>query len=351
MHRFYIFMLISLLFIWGCDSPNEVKSADASGEWLIPSDEIYDGGPGKDGIPALTDPDLIPVSAVGYLRDSDLVIGVKVGNDSRAYPHAILDWHEIINDDIGSASIAITYCPLTGSGIGWDRFVNGSKTTFGVSGLLYNSNLIPYDRATDTEWSQMKLQAVHGELAGQTVQTHPVLETTWATWKTIAPNSPVVSTNTGYNRSYGTYPYGDYRTNHNNLIFPVSERDNRLPAKQRVLGVLLQNAAKAYPIAAFGNGVSVIQESLDNTAIVVAGSQEHNFAVAFERQVNGEVLMFEALNDQLPLILKDEAGNSWNIWGQAVDGPDKGATLKSLKGYTAYWFAWAAFWPGTELHK
>ena len=161
----------------------------------------------------------------------------------------------------------------------------------------------------------------------------------------------MVSTNTGYSRSYGTYPYGDYRTNHNNLIFPVSDRDGRLPAKQRVLGVLLANTTKAYPIAAFGNGVSLIQESLDNTAVVIAGSEEHNFAVAFERQVNGQVLSFEALNDQLPLIMKDEAGNTWNIWGQAVDGPNKGATLKPLNSYIAYWFAWAAFWPGTDLSK
>ena len=345
-----ILLSAALFFLWGCESPNEVKSADTSGEWLIPSNEIYDGGPGRDGIPALTNPEFIPLSAANYLRDTDLVIGVQVGNELRAYPHPILDWHEIINDDIGSASIAITYCPLTGSGIGWDRFVGGQKTTFGVSGLLYNSNLLPYDRATDSEWSQMKLQAVHGRLAGERIKTHRVLETTWATWKAIASTSKVVSANTGYSRSYGSYPYGDYRTNHSKLIFPVAVEDGRLPRKQRVLGLLINDRAKAYSITDFGAGVSLVQDKVADTPIVVAGSQEHNFAVAYERSMDGKILQFEVQNDELSSIMKDNLGNLWDIWGHAVEGPNKGATLKPVQGYIAYWFAWAAFWPGSELY-
>ncbi len=285
------------------------------------------------------------------MRDSDLVIGVRVGDELRAYPHPILDWHEIINDDIGSASIAITYCPLTGSGIGWNRFVGGQKTTFGVSGLLYNSNLLPYDRATDSEWSQMKLQAVHGPLAATRIKTHMVLETTWATWKTLAPHSVVVSTTTGYSRSYGRYPYDDYRTNHNKLIFPVAVEDGRLPRKQRVLGILVNERAKAFSISGFDNGVSLVEDNVAGTPVVVAGSREHNFAVAYERTMDGKVLQFEALSDELALIMKDNLGNTWDVWGRAVEGPNKGASLKPVQGYIAYWFAWAAFWPGSDVHE
>jgi len=139
----------------------------------------------------------------------NLVIGFAQGDDARAYPHFILDWHEIVNDRVGDIHIAVTYCPLTGTGIGWEREINGSVTTFGVSGLLFNSNLIPYDRNTDSNWSQIRLDCVNGDLIGTEAETHVLVETTW---KTMYPKTLVMSMNTGYNRSYGNYPYGNYRT-------------------------------------------------------------------------------------------------------------------------------------------
>src|SRR3990172_4124896 len=156
----YMILLASILFTYGCDELNS-DSTEVPGDWLIPKDQIFDGGPGKDGIPALTNPQFASALSTSYLNNNDLVLIIKIGGEIRIYPHPILDWHEIINDDISGTKFTLTYCPLTGSGIAWNRVINGKETTFGVSGLLYNSNLIPYDRASNSNWSQMKMLSVN----------------------------------------------------------------------------------------------------------------------------------------------------------------------------------------------
>ncbi len=155
-----------------------------SNEWLIPQNEVRDGGPGKDGIPSLTTPSFVDnATADAFMLDNDLILAVKVGSEVRGYPHPILDWHEIVNDVMGDNKFAVTYCPLTGTGIGWNRVVNGEETTFGVSGLLYNTNLIPYDRKTDSNWSQMRNECVNGELMGDDADLVHMVEMSWSTWK------------------------------------------------------------------------------------------------------------------------------------------------------------------------
>ena len=339
-----------LLFFTACEKPSGSEALE--GEWLIPKDQILDGGPGKDGIPALSNPAFVSSSSsdAAYLRDDDLVIGAKVGDVVRAYPHPILDWHEIINDEIDTARFSITYCPLTGSGISWNRVLNGTATTFGVSGLLYNTNLIPYDRATNSNWSQMKLQCVNGPLKGTAIVTHPIVETTWRTWKQMYPQTTVVSRNTGHSRSYGTYPYGDYKTS-NSTIFPISNRDERLPMKERVHGVIVGERSRVYRIATFTDSVGTINDILNGTSIVVAGSRSQNFAVAFERRLqDGTELTFSQVVGALPVVMQDNEGTRWDLFGKAVQGPRMGTTLKPARSYTAYWFAWGTFYPGVEIH-
>jgi hypothetical protein len=348
---FFIFVsFLSLIYFYGCEQPSQGTIAGDSGEWLIPSGEIHDGGPGKDGIPALSNPEFISASGGSYLRNNDLVLGVKVGRETRAYPHPILDWHEIINDEFGAKQFSVTYCPLTGSGIIWDRSsVGGNSTTFGVSGLLYNTNLIPYDRATNSNWSQMKLLCVSGNLAGERIKTYPAIETTWATWKKMAPNTEVVSASTGFSRSYGSYPYGDYRTNHNSLIFPISNNDGRLPRKNRVLGLIKDDETTAYPLKSFSTTGSVVHDDFAGIPIVIAGSSALNYAVAFDRRLGEKTLQFEAVSEQLPVLMTDNQGNQWDVFGEATSGPNKGEFLTPIEGYVAYWFAWATFWPATDL--
>lgn len=366
MKRFYIlFIIIGMVTSCSEDeknipvpNPNNpgANSGNPSGaEWLIPQNEVFDGGPGKDGIPALENPDVITLDQAAYLNDEDLILGYKSGDDIRAYPHKILDWHEIINDKLGSASLAVTYCPLTGTGIGWNRLVDGKETTFGVSGLLYNTNLIPYDRATGSNWSQMRLDCVNGPLQGTEIDLYQLVETSWATWKRMYPNSTVVSTNTTYDRNYERYPYGDYKTNDGNLIFPVKPEDFRLPAKERVLGIITEERVKAFRFSNFEVlDISIRQENIGGIPMVIAGSKEHNFIVAYQSQTEDvEGLEFKVLPIEDFLVdgalMTDQHGNIWNVFGEAIEGPQKGEQLLRTNNYIGYWFAWGAFFPDLAI--
>jgi len=253
-----------------------------------------------------------------------------------------------VNDDIGDKSVAVTYCPLTGTAIGWDRMVNGVKTTFGVSGKLYNTNLMPYDRLTDSYWSQIALNCVNGELISTEANTHQLIETTWVTWKILFPNSKVLNTNTGFNRDYNRYPYGDYRTNHDNIIFPVAPLDDRLPSKERVLGVLGTGINRAYSIELFQTG-QVIEDVLEEEDLLIIGSKALNFIVAYENNLNLEGLEWNV--DALPVVAQDSAGNKVRIDGKIVEGPLAGQQLNPTNSFIGYWFSLGAFYPGIELYE
>ncbi len=240
-----------------------LSSDDA--EWTVPKNKVVSGGVPPDGIPAITNPGFYSANDINawersegaienlWIQNSDLVVGIKIGDEARAYPHLVLDWHEIVNDDIGEESFAIIYCPLTGTATCWNRHLaEGIHTTFGVSGLLYNSNIIPFDRATGSRWSQMRVECINGELIGNTPETISIVETTWGTWRALYPETSIVNPEeTGHARSYGRYPYGDYRTNDSNLIFSVEYDDFRIDRKDRVMGIIVDGEAKVYPMDKF----------------------------------------------------------------------------------------------------
>ncbi len=238
-------------FFRGAEIYNDIRTKPfeernyLTGEWLLPSTEVYDGGPGKDGIPALSNPQMMEGQNGIYVKADDLILGYVSGDEVRAYPHKILDWHEIVNDVVNNKKIVISYCPLTGTGIGWSQELNGISSTFGVSGFLYNSNLIPYDRETDSYWSQIRLDCVKGSRKGEKIQTIQLIETTWQTWLNMYPETKVLSTNTGYSRNYDKFPYGNYKVS-DGLFFPVSFDDDRLHKKEVVHGVIIKDKVKIY---------------------------------------------------------------------------------------------------------
>ncbi|MCK5366899.1 MAG: DUF3179 domain-containing protein, partial [Cyclobacteriaceae bacterium] len=319
-----------------------------SPDWLIPLNEVLDGGPGKDGIPALENPENKGINQITFLSDNDLVVGFQFGDQVRAYPHKILDWHEIINDELNGKKVAITYCPLTGTGIAWSRNINGKTTTFGVSGLLYNSNLIPYDRLTDSNWSQLRLDCVNGQLLGDTIETFHLVETKWKTWKEMFPNSSVVTSNTGYGRDYNRYPYGDYKTNNSKLLFPVTPKDDRLAGKERVLGLILNGKVKVYRFSLFEKQTKLIHFQFEGKNLIVIGSRNKNFIVAFENNLNGEERTFTAI-DEGENIMQDDKGNKYNLFGMITDGVDKGNKLASTTSFMGYWFSFGAFYSNAEI--
>lgn len=358
----FSFLSLLLVMTFGCATDDEGPQGNpgtggnggTNSEWLIPSDRVFNGGPGKDGIPSIDDPQFsLPaqIDALGFMNDNDLVIGIKVGEDIRAYPHPILDWHEIVNDEVGNLPVAITYCPLTGTAIGWERKLGAAVTTFGVSGLLYNTNLMPYDRATESVWSQMLLKSVNGPNIRNEITTHPLIETSWKHWKELYPNSKVLDVRTSFNRSYGQYPYGDYKTNNSLLLFPIENEDGRLPAKQRGLGIVVGDQSRFYRFQDFvASNVVTYNDNINGKNIVVVGSNQRNFLVAYDSEIEpGVILDFTPLNEEGELIMKDQEGHKWTIFGQAVEGPYAGQRLKSTISYIGMWFAWASFHPEIEI--
>ena len=223
---------------------------------LVPREEILSGGPPKDGIPALTNPRLLKAEAAGYLFDDDLVVGVVFNKEARAYPLRILVWHENVNDVVGGLPIAVTYCPLCNSAFVFDRRVGGDVREFGVSGLLWNSNVLLYDRQPDGRaeslWSQVKMAAVTGPAAqaGLRMTFLPSELTTWREWVERHPASNVLSDQTGYRRNYGVSPYGSYFAT-DRLMFPVSAgqpRPARFRNKEPMVLVQAGDKLKAYAV-------------------------------------------------------------------------------------------------------
>lgn len=255
---------IGYWFAWGTFYPgleifesnaplqNAGSSVSGSDGWLIPRDEVFVGAL-RDAIPAIDDPVIVAPNEDGLiasLNEQELVVVTCIDSEYRAYPHAILNWHEIVNDKYNDNYYSVVYCPLTGTATIWDRFISGEATTFGVSGFLYNSNIVPYDRKTSSNWSQMLQLCVQGDLIESKTNNFLVLETTIETWKQITTTKKILSTNTGYNRDYNRYPYGSYISN-TSINFPINFTDNRLHPKERVLGVIVNGKAKAYRFESF----------------------------------------------------------------------------------------------------
>ena len=219
----------------------------------IPRAAIRSGGPPKDGIPAISKPRIVPASQATFLGDSSRVIGVTVNGESRAWPISVLNYHEIINDRLNGAPVAVTYCPLCDSATAFDRRIKAGEREFGVSGLLYNSNVLMYDRGARDEslWSQLHGEAVSGPSSGEELKLLPVELTSWRSWRMAHPETSVMSTDTGHRRDYRRSPYESYFRNER-LMFPVHPVSDRLPAKQKVLGLRLGNEAVAVPVSMVG---------------------------------------------------------------------------------------------------
>ena len=320
----------------------------------LPSDEIVDGGPGKDGIPALTNPPLVAAEEISYLAESDRVIGLILDGNPVAIPHNILWWHEILNYDGATQNIAVTYCPLTGSSIVFDRAAIGGAE-LGVSGLLYQNNLIMYDRNTEEAlWSQMLSGARCNSSKGFPLATVDHVEMSWSGWRAIHPDTQVLSASTGFSRNYTQYPYGDYEeVNNDRLLFQMDTIDCRRPPKERVLGIPGENGtAMTFPFGLLDEigpkaRVSIVFEG---ELVMVLWDRDKQSAVAFrpwtENGVNIDIVI---TGDQF---VDGDTGTVFEVNGMGIDGELAGEQLQVIdEAYVAFWFAWPAFHPQTELFR
>lgn len=310
---------------------------------LIPLDKIKGGGPPKDGIPSLDNPVFVLIQNSDFISDHDTVIGLEINGEAKAYPLFILVWHEIVNDTVGGAPVSVTYCPLCYTSQVFSRVINDRAVEFGVSGKLYNSNLLMYDRLSDSYWSQALGLALYGELTGYQLDLIPFDVITWGDWKMLHPDTLVLSTDTGFARSYATDPYGNYYTEPQ-IMFPVEYSDDRLSPKEIIVGLYFGDLYKAYRQSDV-ESASLINDSIGDTSVMLVSLFSEN-SRAFDRVINGQTLEFEIIDGKIV----DTVTNSvWNYDGLSISGQLQGEQLTRLPLEPGFWFEWIAFHPQTLL--
>lgn len=266
---------------------------------------VQRGGPPRDGIPALIDPAFVSADQAG-LNDDDRVIGVAFNGEVKAYPLSIMNWHEVVNDRFGNRAVLVTYCPLCFTGMTFLAESEGERQLFGVSGLLYNSDVLLYDRATESLWSQISQQAVSGPRRGDVLPLLPSSHTTWGQWRQRHPDTRVLSEQTGFRRDYDRDPYGEY-AQRRDIMFPVAFRARGYHPKEPVLGIRHQGVVRAYP-----------------------RSELAKMPPRFTDELAGDTFTVLVDDDQVSARIADAEGNE-------------------VPTVLAYWFAWYAFHPDTEV--
>ena len=299
-------LLVALVFLSGCHKQEQKISENE--KYLIDPEKIISGGPPRDGIPSIDNPKFVSVEeADKWIEDNELVLAIIYKGVKRVYPLQIMVWHEIVNDNIANDPILITYCPLCGSGIAYERKINSEEVEFGTSGKLYNNKLVMYDRKTETLWTQIDGLAIVGELTGMKLKPVSIDTLRWGDWKKQHSDSNVLSQDTGFSRPYGEDPYGNYYEE-DYLLFPIENRDNRIHPKTVVFGINLNGIYKAY-------------EEDDLKALRIIEDTIGGVKIKIERSEEGIV---------------------------KITNIDTGEEIIKERDF---WFAWYAFHPDTELYS
>jgi hypothetical protein len=330
---------------------------------VIDPEQIISGGPPPDGIPPLDSPEFLPVSDVDWLQDQEPVVVLEIDGDARAYPVQILMWHEIVNDTVGGVPVSVTYCPLCNSAVSYRRVINGVETTFGTSGRLFASALVMYDRATESLWTHFDGRGVVGMLAGYRLEHVPSPLISWAEFRESFPDGVVLDKfRTGFVRRYGDNPYVGYDDPGGFPFLFRGDVDTRAVAMQRVVGVEIDGAARAWSLDAVSGGEArATNDRVGDVPIVIfwRGGQVsalQNFQTdigrmvgtvgVFSPLVDGRALTFRAVGDAF---VDDQSGSRWDITGTAVAGLHRGRSLERLHHLDTFWFAWSTYQPETDL--
>lgn len=275
----------------------------------IPINKIHHGGPPRDGIPSLDKPEFVAADEATFLKPEDRILGVVHKGEARAYPIRILNWHEIVNDRIKGDAVVVTFCPLCGTGLVYNGEIEGKLHDFGVSGLLYNSDVLLYDRQSESLWSQILSKAISGPMVGRHLKTLPVSHTSWESWREENPQTLVLSTETGFGRDYSRSPYAGYGKSEQ-IYFPVTKESRAYHPKERVLGVEIDGKYKAYPFEELA-------------------------------KLKSNVLQDEFAGQKLTVSFDVE-----NRDGRITD--ENGKIIHTVNGF---WFAWYAFHEDTAVFK
>ena len=317
----------------------------------------------RDNIPSIDDPKFVtPSEASAWLKDVEPVVVLEVDGDARAYPLQILTWHEIVNDDIGDVPVAVTFCPLCNSAIAFDRRLDGELLEFGVSGNLRNSDLIMYDRQSHSWWQQFTGEGIVGKYAGRTLEHLPASIVSFADFVGAHSQGKVLSRDTGYARQYGRNPYAGYDTADGNPFLFRGDLDGRLLPVERVIAVTLGEADVAFPLTILQDEGAINYDLAERSIVVfhkfgtasaldassIAESRDVGAAGVFDSRLDDQKLTFSVSDEK---IVDEQTGSTWDILGNAVDGPLAGKSLTPVVHGSHFWFAWAVFKPDTIVYQ
>jgi hypothetical protein len=330
----------------------------------VPYDDILSGGPQKDGIPAINEPRYVKVvEADSWLKPVEPVVLVRVETEARAYPIQILMWHEIVNDVVNGKPLVISFCPLCNTAIAYERIFNGTTLDFGTTGRLRFSNLIMYDRQTESWWQQATGESIAGHYTGSQLTLYPASIVSWDDFKSAYPNGSVLSRETGYNRNYGSNPYLGYDdVNQTPFLYRGTPTPGQLVPMARVLTLEQNREAVAYPYEILSN-TGVINDLVGGERVTVfwtkgtasaldkskiQDGRDVGAAVAYSSNLDGQSLTFKNIGGEIRDV---ETNSVWDIFGRSISGELKDSQLKALPAINHFWFSWAAFRPETRIYE
>lgn len=331
-------------------------------KYIIDLSELQAGGPPKDGIPSIDAPSFVSTEAArDWIEPQEPVIALELGGEARAYPLQILTFHEIVNDRVGGVPVAVTFCPLCYSAIVFERTLQGEPVEFGVSGMLRKSDLVMYDRKTETLWQQLNGKAIVGDLAGQTLEPIPSQIVSYQQFRAAYPDGQVLSRDTGHDRPYGQNPYAGYDDIDKKPFLFRGEQDGRLPPMEKVTAISMDGVDKAYPHRVTKER-RVIHDTVNGQPLVVwhgegavsaldarriSQSKAVGSTGVFDPRVDGRTLHFRYEDGRF---VDEETGSTWSITGRAVSGPLEGRQLARIGHGDYFAFAWFAFKPETAIY-
>ncbi len=333
-----------------------------TGKRSIELSELLSGGPPKDGIPAINEPKFVSNGeASKWLKSKEPVISLSIKGEARAYPLQILIWHEIVNDEIDGQPIAVTFCPLCYTAIAFDRTLDGKVYSFGVSGMLRHSDMIMFDRETESWWQQFSGEAIVGDLTGKTLNQLPAQIVSFEQFSEAFPNGKILSRETGYERAYGRNPYVGYDNINQKPFLFSGKTDERLRPMEKVIAIEINKNFKAYPYS-ITREKRVIHDRVNSIDIVIfhsdgatsaldaadiSTSKEAGSTGVFVPSIDGQKLTFAYDKGEF---VDEQTKSRWNIFGQATLGKLKGKQLKQITSGDYFAFAWFVFRPKTEIY-
>ncbi len=325
--------------------------------------ELISGGPPKDGIPSINAPKFVTIDeASGWLDGKEPVVSLDMQGTAKAYPLQILTWHEIVNDEVAGVPVAVTFCPLCYAAIAFDRRIEGETYSFGVSGMLRHSDMIMYDRETETLWQQLNGEGIVGDLTGTKLIAIPAQIISFDQFVSSYPEGAVLSKDTGYRRDYGRNPYAGYDNIDERPFLYKGPFDERIPPMEKVVTVSLSGVEKAYPHRITRKRRVIHDEVHDKDVLVfhadgavsaldkskISDSRMIGSTGVFINSVNGKKHTFSYVKG---VFVDKETDSVWDVTGKAIRGPLKGQQLTPVAHGNFFAFAWFAFKPASLLYK